>query len=272
MFDLHKKVVLIIGGRGYLGRDFCQKLIKQGATVISSDLPVPSKASSKSSYTELSCEIEQLDIDVEDQNSVTEIINYVFKKYKKIDTLIYSATTKPQDFYYPYTECSLAGWQKVIKVELDGIFLATQACGKIMESQGYGNIILIGSIYGVVGNDQRIYKDSNLSSLYGSGNKEFSQTYSHAAYPAVKGGIISLVRYLAAYWGDKQIRVNCISPGGVEHIGENKNFIEKYIEKVPLGRKASVEDISAAIVFLSSDESSYITGQNIVIDGGWTAW
>ncbi len=88
----------------------------------------------------------------------------------------------------------------------------------------------------------------------------------------VKGGVISLTRYLAAYWGEKNIRVNCVSPGGVYHEGENEVFLKKFSEKVPLGRKAEVSEISGAIVYLTSNESSYVTGQNLIIDGGWTAW
>ena len=137
-----------------------------------------------------------------------------------------------------------------------------------------GNIIFISSIYGVVGNDQRIYKGSNLDELY-SNNEDVqkgSQPYSHSVYPVVKGGAISLTRYLAAYWGEKNIRVNCVSPGGVYHEGENETFVKKYSEKVPLGRKAEVKEVASTVVFLASNESSYITGQNIIVDGGWTAW
>ena len=143
-----------------------------------------------------------------------------------------------------------------------------------MEKREQGNIILISSIYGVVGNDQRLYENSNLAKLYADEEEEQerSQVFSHSVYPVVKGGVISLTRYLAAYWGNKNIRVNCISPGGVYHEGENETFVKKYSEKVPLGRKAEVREISGAVVYLSSDASSYVTGQNIIVDGGWTVW
>ena len=129
------------------------------------------------------------------------------------------------------------------------------------------------SIYGVVGNDQRIYEGSNLDNLYtNQSNTSDKKIYSHSVYPVVKGGIISLTRYLAAYWGESNIRVNAISPGGIYHEGENEVFLKKYSEKVPLGRKANINEISSSVVYLSSDEASYITGQNLIIDGGWTAW
>ena len=274
MFDLTNKIVLIVGGRGYLGRDFCQALRSQNASVISADLPTQSQAASKSEFNNEFSDIEQVDVDVTDENSVSKMVALILEKYGHIDTLIYSVTAKPHDFYAPFTECSLEGWQSVIHTELDGLFLVAQEVGRAMEKKEQGNIILISSIYGVVGNDQRLYEGSNLAELYADEEekKEKGQIYSHSVYPVVKGGVISLTRYLAAYWGGRNIRVNCISPGGVYHEGENETFVKKYSAKVPLGRKAEVREISGAVVYLASDESSYVTGQNIIVDGGWTAW
>ncbi len=272
MFELDNKVVLVVGGRGYLGRDFCHHLKKQNAKVISADLQLASKAASKSSFEYDQEDILQLDIDVTNKLSVSQVVSDVLNRYGRIDVLVFSVTAKPKDFYAPYTECSLEGWQSVIHAELDGVFLLTQEVGRVMERQKNGSIILMSSIYGVVGNDQRIYEGANLDSLYADNMSQQKQIYSHSVYPVVKGGLISLTRYLAAYWGNLNIRVNCVSPGGVIHQGENETFVKKYSEKVPLGRKADVREISGAIVYLSSEESSYITGQNLIIDGGWTAW
>lgn len=273
MFNLKDNIVLIVGGRGYLGREFCQSLKSAGATVVSADLPILSKASMKSSTSSQFDDFDQRDVDVTDKASVESLVSGVIKKYGRIDTLIYSVTAKPDDFYLPFTRCSLEGWNSVINAELNGLFLTTQEVGKSMELRKKGNIILISSIYGVVGNDQRIYKGSNLMNLYtDQDSDEDEQIYSHAVYSAVKGGIISLTRYLAAYWGGYNIRVNCISPGGVYHEGENKEFVKKYSEKVPLGRKAKSHEVSGTVVYLSSDESSYVTGQNLIVDGGWTSW
>jgi len=274
MFDLKNKVVIVVGGRGYLGRDFCQKLSSQNAIVISADLTQASKAALSSSFAEEFKNIEQYDVDVTNKNSVAQLVSEIISKYGKIDTLVYSVTAKPHDFYLPFTECSLEGWQSVISAELDGVFNVSQEVGRSMEEAEFGNMIFISSIYGVVGNDQRLYKDSNLAELYSDSEdgEERSQPYSHSVYPVVKGGVISLARYLAAYWGEKNIRVNCISPGGVYHEGENEKFVQKYSEKVPLGRKAELTDISSAVVYLSSDEASYITGHNLIVDGGWVSW
>jgi len=272
MFNLKDKVVLVVGGRGYLGRDFCQKLRSQEATVISADLPNLSKAANKAKYEDNFNDIEQVNINVTDKESISAVVSSTLEKFGSIDVLIYSVTAKPDDFYMPFTECSLEGWQSVIHAELDGVFLLTQEVGRVMEKQKNGSIILMSSIYGVVGNDQRIYEGSNLDGLYADSKTKQKQIFSHSVYPVVKGGLISLTRYLAAYWGGLNIRVNCISPGGVAHAGENEIFVKKYSEKVPLGRKASCDEISSSVVYLSSDEASYITGQNLIIDGGWTAW
>lgn len=274
MFNLKDKVILVVGGRGFLGRDFCEKLRSQNATVISADLNNESKAASKENFVSTFDDIIQVNVDVTSENSVKEMVANILSDFKTIDVLVFCATSKPHDFYAPFTECSLDGWQSVLRTELDGIFLVSQQVGKAMELQEYGNIIYISSMYGVVGNDQRIYKGSNLANLYVDSSEEAQnrQIYSHSVYPTVKGGVISLTRYLAAYWGNKNIRVNCVSPGGVKHKGENEEFVKKYSEKVPLGRKAEVSEVASAVVFLASDDSSYITGQNIIIDGGWTAW
>jgi len=274
MFDLSNKTALVIGGRGYLGRDFCQKLRAQNANVISADLPRMSNAAKSSNYIAKHDDIPQYDVDVEDRKSIIKLVQKVVEEFSSIDIFIYSVTSKPEDFYLPFSECSIEGWNSVLNIELSGLFMCSQEVGKVMEHQKSGSMIFISSIYGVVGNDQRIYKDSNLSNLYGK-SKNLSPTkqiYSHSVYPAVKGGVISFARYLAAYWGEKNIRVNTISPGGVYHTGENSEFLKKYSEKVPLGRKAEVEEISSAAIYLASNESSYVTGQNLIIDGGWTAW
>ena len=165
MFDLKNKMILVVGGRGYLGRDFCYYLNKQNATVVSADLKETSITASKSNNKKNQSNINQIDIDVTKEKSVSNTIEKIFKKYGRIDGLVFSVTAKPDDFYLPYSECSLKGWQKVINTELNGIFLVTQKVGKIMEQQKSGSIILLSSMYGVVGNDQRIYKGSNLDNL-----------------------------------------------------------------------------------------------------------
>jgi NAD(P)-dependent dehydrogenase (short-subunit alcohol dehydrogenase family) len=268
-FDLTGKNALVVGGRGFLGRRFCAALAEFGANVYSADLPQPSLAATSDHSLRATANVEQHDCDVSDPESVKQLVAQI----PQMDVLIYSVTAKPRDFYRPFTECSLEGWQLVLRAELDGLFLVTQAVGKTMERAGAGSMIFLSSIYGIVGNDQHIYEGSNLRELYlGDESDESKQVYAHPVYAAAKGAVISLTRFLAAYWGDKNIRVNCISPGGLAHPGENEEFLKRYSARVPLGRKGGLDDVSGAVVYLASDASAYVTGHNLVVDGGWTAW
>ena len=272
-YSLKGKTALVVGGRGYLGNRFCLALQEAGANVYAADLPKISKAAAADTNKIQVSGIRNLTVDVTNEQSVISMIEEIREDQQSIDILVYSVTAKPDDFYYPFTECSLEGWQKILRAELDGLFLATSRVGSEMEGAGQGSVIFISSIYGVVGNDQRIYKDANLDKLYGNKDDEkFDQIYAHAGYAAAKGAVISMTRFLAAYWGKKGIRVNCITPGGIAHPGENEDFIKAYSKRVPLGRKAKPDEISASIVYLASDASSYVTGHNLVIDGGWTIW
>ncbi|MFC2036472.1 SDR family oxidoreductase [Chloroflexota bacterium] len=272
-FDLSNKVALVVGGRGFLGRRFSAALAEFGAHVYAADLPETSLAARQDSGAPFLAEVEQRTVDVADAESVRTLIEGIVAETSHIDVLVYSITTKPYDFYKPFTECSLEGWQSLLRTELDGLFLVTQQVGHLMESAGQGSMILLASIYGIVGNDQRIYEGANLAELYsGIDNDPPKRVYSHAGYAAVKGAVISLTRFLAAYWGDLGIRVNCVSPGGVAHPGENEAFVRRYSKRVPLGRKADPDEISGAIVYLASDASDYVTGHNLIVDGGWTIW
>ena len=273
-FDLTGKNALVVGGRGFLGRRFSAALAEFGAKVYAADLPEPSLAAARDSSTVASDEtIAQYNCDVTDPVSVQQMVTEVSAAAARIDILVYSVTAKPKDFYRPFTEVSLEGWQLVLRAELDGLFLVTQAVGKIMEHGGSGSMIFLSSIYGIVGNDQHIYEGSNLRELYlGDDTSESKQVYAHPVYAAAKGAVISLTRFLAAYWGDNNIRVNCISPGGLAHPGENEEFLKRYSARVPLGRKGGLDDVTGAVVYLASDASGYVTGHNLVVDGGWTAW
>jgi NAD(P)-dependent dehydrogenase (short-subunit alcohol dehydrogenase family) len=275
-FDLAGKKALVVGGRGFLGRRLTAALVEFGATVFAADKPELSTAARKDTEADaarLATKVRQMDVDVTDEKSVRDLVSLINDDGGAIDILVYAATVKPKDFYKPFTECSLEGWQTVLRVELDGLFLAAREVGRVMSQAGSGSMIFLSSIYGIVGNDQRIYEASNLPDLYAdAGANDQPRIYSHAVYPAAKGGVIALTRFLAAYWGDAGIRVNCVSPGGMAHPGENEEFVRRYSEHVPMGRKAALDDISGAVVFLASEASGYVTGHNLVVDGGWTAW
>ena len=187
----------------------------------------------------------------------------ILKKYGKIDGLVnnafYSPRTNIKKSAMKFEDFPLDLWNDVISVNLTGVFLCSQIFGNVMKKQNNGNIVNIASIYGLVGADQRIYGNSKLNSP--------------VSYAASKGAIVNLTRYLAAYWQGKNIRVNTLSLGGVQDKSYmTKKFISNYSSKTMLGRMAKNDDYNGAILFLSSDASSYMTGANLVVDGGWTAW
>jgi len=269
LFDLTEKKVVIFGGNGYLGREFCNELLNFGAEVHSCDISHTSHPETDHLKTSYPQKYFEHDID----GTSKDELKVLCEQIGGIDVLINSTTSKGDDFYLPFEDVSLEGWEIGIQGNMTLPFLTMQAFIPMMKKKRSGSIINISSHYGVVGNDQRIYIGSNLNNVYtpeGESNDE--RIYSHGVYNATKAGIINLTRYLAAYYGEYNIRVNCISPGGVDHPGENEAFVKKYSEKVPLGRKAERSEMNGALIFLASDSSSYVTGHNLLVDGGYTIW
>lgn len=266
-FDLTGKVAVVTGAVGILGRHFCRGLAGAGAHVVAADLDA---AAAEAFAGELQADhgvpCLGLGCDVSRPDDVERMMARILARFGRIDVAHSNAATKTADlekFFAPLESYTLETWRDIMAVNLDGMFLVARAAGTAMARAGAGgSIVLTSSIYGVVAPDPRIYEGSHYL------GREINTP---AAYAASKAGVIGLARYLATYWGQQNIRVNVLTPGGVES-GQNDTFRARYTARVPAARMARAEEMVGALLFLASDASSYVTGQNIVVDGGLTAW
>nr|WP_315174786.1 oxidoreductase [uncultured Flavobacterium sp.] len=245
MNKLKDRIVIVTGGNGLLGREIISKIVSNGAFCINVDI-----------NHETSEDLATVKCDITNTLSIDECLKLVIDKYKKIDGLVNNAYPRTHDWGTKFEDIEYLSWQKNIEFQLNSYFYFTQQVAKQMTEQESGSIINMASVYGIVGPDFTVYDGTNMTMP--------------AAYSAIKGGLINFTRYLSSYFGKYSIRVNTISPGGIFD-NQNPVFVENYNKKVPMRRMGMPEDISPAVVFLLSEDSRYITGQNIAIDGGWTA-
>ena len=264
LFAFNNKTAVVTGALGLLGKKHCEALAEAGANVVVADLDGEA-AGTFADY--LGEQHLGLGLDVTDKSSVQEAAEQIIQRFGRVDILVNNAAINDR-FENPamakelsaFENYPLDAFQLSIDVNITGVFLCSQVFGSLMAAQGSGSIINIASTYGMVGPDQAIYCDDD-------GEQTF---YKSAAYPVTKGAVLNFTRFLAAYWGRKGVRVNTLSPGGVEHHQE-QFFVRNYSAKTLLGRMATAEDYQGALVFLASEASKYMTGANLVVDGGWTA-
>ncbi|WP_025028341.1 SDR family oxidoreductase [Caldalkalibacillus mannanilyticus] len=266
-YDLSGKTAVVTGGLGILGQHFCRGLAECGAHVVVVDLDQErSGAFAQELAKEYGIQTLGISCDITDPSSVQKMVDQVVKQFHEIHILLNNAAGKSNDldaFFAPFEDYTLDQWKQIMSVNVDGMFLVAQAIGKQMVQQGKGgSIIQTSSIYGIMGPDQRIYEGSYYL------EREIN---SPAVYSASKAAVVGLTNYLATYWAEQNIRVNTITPGGVES-GQNEQFKKKYSARIPLGRMAQPDELVGAILFLASDASSYITGHNLIVDGGLHAW
>lgn len=254
LFGLKGKVAVVTGGAGQLGTQIAEALFEAGGNVVIGDLNLLECQRKAKTISRNNPRCIGLELDVTKKESVKKMTALVVKKFGRIDILINNAGIA---VFTPFERRKLNEFNKVIKVNINGVFLCSQIVSKQMIKQKEGNIINIGSIYGIVSPDPRIYADSgrNSSEVYG----------------ITKAGIISLTRYLAVHLAKYNIRVNCISPGGIFN-KQSPEFVENYCSETPLGRMGNEDDIKGAVVYLASKASDYVTGHNLTVDGGWTVW
>ncbi len=262
-FDLSGKVAVITGAAGILGTHFCRALAERGARVAAVDLK--GSASVVGSLPRLSGQHIGIDADITDPSACLAVIDKIENILGPIDILHNNAASKGPElarFFDPVETFSPEIWREIMKVNIDSYFFMAQAVGPRMAKRGRGSIIQTCSIYGVVGPDQRIYEGSEYLGM---------PINTPAVYSASKAGVDGLTKYLATYWGANGVRVNTLTPGGVES-GQNQEFSRRYSARIPLGRMASADDMANALVYLASDASNYVTGHNLIVDGGLTAW
>ena len=269
-FDLTGRGAVVTGGVGLLVAEFCRTLAEAGAAVVVVDSNGPAAQTLADTLTTGGYPAIPIPTDITRPDSVNAAVEQVLAAFGRIDVLVNSAALDPK--FDPeavnrgitpgsFEDYPLDLWNAALTVNLTGTFLMTQACVKAMLEQGKkGSIINICSTYGLNGPDQRIYVKEGK-------RVAFKPVY----YTVTKAGVMGFTRYLAAYYAGTEIRVNALTPGGVFNNHEDY-FVKNYSAKTILGRMANKEEMNGALLFLASDASSYMTGNNVVVDGGWTAW
>ena len=241
---LKDKIVLVTGGSGLIGKELVADISRKGGKAINADIGVKTNLQSGTIL-----------MDITNDSSIQNGIDLIVEEFGRIDGLVNNAYPRTKDWGTKFEDIDPQSWCTNIDIQLNSYFVCSQKVLGIMTVQNSGAIVNIASIYGVVGNDFTLYEE------YGG--------TSPAAYSAIKGGLINFTRYLASYYGKKGIRINCVSPGGIFD-QQHPSFVSKYEAKVPMGRLGNPNDIAPAVSFLLSDEAKYITGQNLIVDGGWT--
>jgi len=254
LFDIRDRVIVLTGARGLIGSKLAESFEERGAKLALVDVT--------STHAALSIETEanklEIDCDVSDANAVRRLLEVVLDHYKRVDVLINSHHYKPKGFTSSQAESFPEDlWDAIMNINLKGTFLTCREFGRAMLTQGKGSIVNIASTYGVVSSNPDLYRGNSL------GNP--------VAYTASKGGVIMLTKYLGAHWAAHGVRVNCVTPHGVWN-NQEPGFVERFSEKSPMKRLMRVDEVVGAVLFLASDASSYATGSNVLIEGGWTAW
>jgi NAD(P)-dependent dehydrogenase (short-subunit alcohol dehydrogenase family) len=258
LFSLDGRTAIVTGGLGQLGRNFTGALIGSGARVAVLDMRPPPPSTDRCLY---------LEADITDRASLERAASCIESQFGTPHVLVNNAAIDvppdaPASVAGPFEDFPVEVWRETMDVNVTGTFLCSQVFGARMAAEGRGSIVNVASIYGIVAPDQRIYEYRRR------GGGTF---FKPAAYAVSKSALLNLTRYLATYWAPRGVRVNTVTFAGVFN-DQDPEFLAEYTKRVPLGRMARDDEYNGAIVFLASDASSYMTGANLVLDGGYTAW
>ena len=261
LMTMRGRVCLITGGAGHIGRAMAEALAELGADLVLVDLDSARTATVAAELAALhEVRVETITCDLEQEAEVIRVAAQVTERLGRLDVLVNNAafvgTSGLEGWVTDFDHQSPTTWRRAIEVNLTAAFVLTQACRSLLDESGNGSVINVASIYGVYGPDLSLYAGTKMNNP--------------AAYSASKGGLLQLTRWLSTVLAPR-IRVNAISPGGVAR-GQPDLFVERYVARTPLARMATEEDFKGAIAFLASDMSRYVTGENIMVDGGWGAW
>jgi len=261
LMDLSGRCAFLTGAAGHIGLAVAESLLELGARVALSDLPGEALDARKRLLEEKHPRrVETAPADLLDENSTRQAVGRALETMGRLDILIHNAafvgTTKYPGWAEPLEKQSVGAWDAALRVNLTAAFVLAQEARSSMGVSNRGSVIFLASTYGLVGPDMSLYEGTSMQNP--------------AAYGASKGGVLQLMRYFATIMAPK-IRVNSITPGGVSR-GQPEVFRERYERRTPMGRMATEEDLKGAVAYLASDLSAYVTGHNLVVDGGWTAW
>lgn len=257
-FELTGKIVVISGACGLLGKAFSEACAQFGASVVVADIPESNPeafAQDLESRNGVACL--GFAVDVVSKASIEALRDEVLERFGKIDGLVNGHQNKSHLIFEPFELVSEENWDKVVEVNLKGTFLLCQVLGSEMAKQRSGSIVNLPSTYSLVAPNQNLYEGTTLGCP--------------AAYSASKGGVAALSQYLSTYWAGSGVRVNMITPHGVWNNHEEK-FEHNFGKFSPLNRMSYNHEVAPALVYLLSDASSYVTGNNMLVEGGWTAW